>query len=315
MKINKRYFLIFLLGVLGVSFVLSAEESPAASENNGVPNSSDGGGERGDDRHPDDAEKAPEDSTGTATTNEKNNGEKGYNKKNNNNDNGTMDYKTWIPAVASTVLLIGLLFVIAKRHKKYIYKLNDKIDGFASEIYTQLSDIKGIKPQIIPYSSYPDSTELKNVEQALAKIETRLEKVETSIKYSEKRAPEPLPISPPAQAPSTLSHIEAYNAWAANPLSRLPVAFTYLEGDMRMREEQNLKPAANESMWITNKYGSQKYLFPNPNLFDQMTDLKDIYKMDLSKLKAKGQNRIKIIKACEMSDKGFISYGGELELL
>jgi hypothetical protein len=109
--------------------------------------------------------------------------------------------------------------------------------------------------------------------------------------------------------------VSEYNEWAKNPVSSLPVAFTYLEGDMRTRQEQSFKITARESIWITNKNGRPRCLFPNPRLFDQMTDLNDIYKMDMSKLRSKGSNRIRIITPCMMSDKGFISYGGELELL
>jgi hypothetical protein len=216
----------------------------------------------------------------------------------------------------NTIFAIVLLFVVIFSFfiiKKKYNELKQK----NSDLDNRLSNVS--KNQNTP----SDSNRTSDNGDAFQKIEKRLDEFEKLYELQKKlndelqrrlEKPESSYIHP-ARPLQTLSPVEAYNEWAAKPVSHLPAAFTYLEGDMRMREEQNLKPTANESMWITNKYGSQKYLFPNPNLFDQMTDLKDIYKMDLSKLKAKGQNRIKIIKACEMSDKGFISYGGELELL
>jgi preprotein translocase subunit SecG len=231
-------------------------------------------------------------------------------------DIATVNTKIKILAVAEFLLLVAsiLLFVFTKKkYKKDINELKQK----TRDLDVRLSNVPKNQNASSYSSSPPDNG------AAFQKIEKRLDEFEKLYELQKKLNDEfqkraeksESSYIPPARPPSTLSPIEAYNAWAANPVSSLPTAFTYLEGDMRMREEQNLKPTANESMWITNKDGSQKYLFPNPNLFDQMTDLKDTYKIDISELKPKGQNRIRIITPCKLSDNGFIVHKGELELL
>jgi regulator of replication initiation timing len=114
--------------------------------------------------------------------------------------------------------------------------------------------------------------------------------------------------------PATDRVISEFNAWAANPTARLPSNFQYITGDMQIRTEQTLLMSNVETQWIVNNTG-KKYLFPNPCLFDGLTNISKFYKMDAAGLKAKGQNRLRIKKPCEMSDKGWIEYPGELELL
>jgi len=77
-----------------------------------------------------------------------------------------------------------------------------------------------------------------------------------------------------------------------------------------------LEESTNEnSKWITNREGTKKYLFPNPNSFTTLTDITGLYDMDLSRLRDKGQNKVKITKPCEMEPNGFIWEKGELQLL
>jgi uncharacterized protein YoxC len=114
---------------------------------------------------------------------------------------------------------------------------------------------------------------------------------------------------------STGDPVSDFNVWASNPVSRLPGNFYYLENDMRIRKSQPLTTSTTETKWISNKDAGKKYLFPNPNFFDQMTDISELYTMDLTKLRPRGQNRIIITKPCEMSDSGYINYQGELTLL
>jgi hypothetical protein len=116
-------------------------------------------------------------------------------------------------------------------------------------------------------------------------------------------------------ASGSLDPVSVFNNWAASPASPLPKAFCYIEGDMNIRTPRELKPSSNvDSKWISN-YEGEKFLFPNPNSFNQMTNLSELYKMDQSKLKSKGQNRIKIVRPCKMTNSGFVEFPGELEIL
>ena len=110
--------------------------------------------------------------------------------------------------------------------------------------------------------------------------------------------------------------IEKFNEWAANPISIIPVEFSYLAGDFSIRmNQQDLTETVEETKWIINRGGEKKYLLPNPNLFDPMTNISELYKMDLNLLKVKGRNKIKIITPCEISSSGFIEFAGELKIL
>ncbi|GMO52837.1 MAG: hypothetical protein Pg6C_19040 [Treponemataceae bacterium] len=113
-----------------------------------------------------------------------------------------------------------------------------------------------------------------------------------------------------------LDPVAEFNNWAANPANPLPKAFYYIEGDMRIRAPRELKEsAAADVKWITNREGAKKYLLPNPNSFNQVTDILELYAMDQSKLKSKGQNRIRIITPCAMANNGFVNMPGELDIL
>jgi uncharacterized protein YdcH (DUF465 family) len=106
----------------------------------------------------------------------------------------------------------------------------------------------------------------------------------------------------------------SFNFWAANPLVRLPEDFYYIKGDMCIRKEQEIIETKDESRWITNRHGEIKYLFPNPNLFDDRTN-GQIYQMEFSKINRRGQNKIKITNPCEMDNKGYIMLRGALDFL
>jgi uncharacterized coiled-coil protein SlyX len=109
--------------------------------------------------------------------------------------------------------------------------------------------------------------------------------------------------------------VDGFNVWSAEPSNKLPSDFYYLCEDMRIRTIQPVIESPAKTKWISNKNGNKKYLFPNPNLLTLNTDISEFYKMDMAKLGKIGQNRIKITIPCEMSDKGYINYPGELELL
>jgi phage shock protein A len=128
--------------------------------------------------------------------------------------------------------------------------------------------------------------------------------------YESKRVP-----TSPAQSVQTDSNISQFNAWAASPTTLLPAGFTFLAGEPRIRMSQQLAETAEETKWITNRTGVKKYLLPNPNLFNQMTDIHELYYMDQNMLKEKGKNKIKIITPCEISAAGWIGFPGKLKIL
>jgi uncharacterized repeat protein (TIGR02543 family) len=111
---------------------------------------------------------------------------------------------------------------------------------------------------------------------------------------------------------------DVFNRWVEDPVKPLPRAFCYtsLPKQPQFREVQNFsETGAENAPWITNREGAQKYLFPNPRVIDQMTDITTFYKGGTGFTKGKGQNRFKITKACEMKSNGFIEFPGELEQL
>jgi len=108
-----------------------------------------------------------------------------------------------------------------------------------------------------------------------------------------------------------------FNTWAANPQLKLPSKFYYIDtkGEPKTRSTQVFRITNSPTKWIMNEGGIKKYLFPNPIFFDMATDIGTIYKMEGGSLKPEGQNRIKIIKPCEIKDSGYIEYKGELRIL
>jgi prefoldin subunit 5 len=124
------------------------------------------------------------------------------------------------------------------------------------------------------------------------------------------------PEKTPQNAQTDNGIITKFNAWAANPTGQIPAGFTFLAGDFRIRTKQQLKETAEETKWIINcTAGGKRYLFPNPNSFNQMTDIRELYDMDQNMLKEKGRNKIKIITPCEISASGFIEFPGEIKIL
>jgi len=119
---------------------------------------------------------------------------------------------------------------------------------------------------------------------------------------------------------SVTDTVSQFNVWAANPSISLPSNFYFVNCKPKVRVIQTFSesPAGMPTEWIINRSGSSKYLFPNPNFFDQFMysfGLYDLYMMDTERLKAKGLNKIKIIEACEILESGFIKFKGKLDLL
>jgi hypothetical protein len=111
------------------------------------------------------------------------------------------------------------------------------------------------------------------------------------------------------------SIIAKFNNWAANPIGVIPSGFTFLAGDFRIRTQQVMTETAEETKWITNSGGGKKYLLPNPNMFNQMTNISELYTIDQRMLKEKGKNKIQIIKPCEILSHGWIAFTGEIKIL
>jgi hypothetical protein len=113
--------------------------------------------------------------------------------------------------------------------------------------------------------------------------------------------------------------IDEFNTWAKEPSAPLPSKFFYAEGDMKLRENCSIEEAlpSSDATWIANRNGPVKYLFPNPNVIDQIGGKIDaLYKITGNR-RARGLNRARIIKACSIVEgsKGWVEYKGELTLL
>ena len=62
------------------------------------------------------------------------------------------------------------------------------------------------------------------------------------------------------------------------------------------------------------KGNGEKYLFPNPVLFDDRTNISQLYEGDMTKIKPKN-NRIEVLEPCEITEPGFIEFRGKFRLL
>jgi hypothetical protein len=109
--------------------------------------------------------------------------------------------------------------------------------------------------------------------------------------------------------------VDVFNAWAKNPKTSLPPQFCYAEGGLKLREKQEIKySSADNALWIVNSSGSTKYLFPNPNLIDQIGGDIDVLYSVTGTRRARGQNKVNIQKACVIMEDGWIEYKGALSL-
>ena len=110
--------------------------------------------------------------------------------------------------------------------------------------------------------------------------------------------------------------VEAFNDWAKGSRGSLPAQFKYSDGELRLREKQDILDFGSNknALWITNRSGSKKYIFPNPDAIDQIGgDIDVIYTISGTR-RGKGQNNVFIKKACEVKEDGWIEYKGELVL-
>ncbi|GMO17270.1 MAG: hypothetical protein Pg6A_03570 [Termitinemataceae bacterium] len=225
-------------------------------------------------------------------------------------------------AIALVLLALTALNFIAtnKMRKKIPAAIQEKFDELAKKqkdakqtILEKIGDGFTMRPQTADGTAQIEG--LKNDVRRLENEKSEYQNRITGLEAENRSLKENKRIADGIKSGS-LDPVSVFNDWASNPSTPLPRAFYYIEGEMKIRGKRELKESQNaDSKWISNREGSQKYLFPNPNSFSQMTNISELYKMDLSKLKAKGQNRVKIIKPCDMTNNGFVEFPGELEIL
>jgi myosin heavy subunit len=191
----------------------------------------------------------------------------------------------------TTVKALSDIVKNLKRDIDECQQKNTAIESKQTSFYRSLSEKERI-------NSKPESARAGNDNNSLS------DGINNSVRYTTK-----------LQEAQTDSIINQFNQWAANPTIMFPAEFYFVSGEFRIRTRQELEETNDETKWITNRSGGKNYLFPNPNSFDQTTDILELYRMDQTKLKPKGQNKIRIIKVCEMTKDGFIEFQGELELL
>jgi uncharacterized repeat protein (TIGR02543 family) len=205
----------------------------------------------------------------------------------------------------------------AKSSKGKIDELNEKV-GKIEKKYKEYNEkieqrlgVIGNSPNLGSSSLASITKEVENLKEEINNIKNHVQKSESYIYNSNKHKEITRDITS-----GNISVPDAFNRWAASPsITLLPETFCYIEGEMGIRSPREIRESDIETKWITNRQGAQKYLFPNPNSFYEMTDIHNLYKMDQTKLKGKGQNKIKIVKPCEMTKDGFVPNAGELELL
>ena len=193
-----------------------------------------------------------------------------------------------------------------QRLMKEYEMLNGKIVAQKKENYDYLEKIKELERKI---------DELKRQNIGIRQPVASPSPKETVVPQKEAAISLKTTESPTRQTIYTNNILEKFNNWASNPSSELPREFSYLEGEIKMRTAQYPRETSAKTQWICNKSGEKKYLFPNPNFFDQMTDISDLYLMDVNRLREKGRNKIKVTIPCEMMDSGYINFQGRLELL
>jgi hypothetical protein len=213
-----------------------------------------------------------------------------------------------ITAASIIVIFVLALFFYAVRFKERFRKLDEKIKNIEDSFDRKLRNSATRKDVLVAQPAVSDNS------KQLRDLEYRLNVLENS--FRKQKAEEVKTQKDQAAIISGMTDpVAAYNNWAANPIFPLPQTFYYLKGEMRIRTAQPIVESPSETKWITNRHGDKQYLFPNPNSFDQMTDISELYKMEMDMLKPRGKNKIKIINPCKMSNTGFINYPGELNIL
>ena len=225
------------------------------------------------------------------------------------------------------ILLFIRTIIFSKKINKIADKLEIYVGSFESKIselennYTSLS--KSVNNILADYHNtsltlikeYDYEKRIKNIEKQIYNHTEQINKIDKATAGDQavydgiKR-----------DGVNPVDVVSIFNIWASNPSISLPSAFFYVTGEPKRRTTQifNESPQGIATKWIINRNRSgndRKYLFPNPNFFDDQTDISGLYLMDTGRLKPKGLNKIKIIEACEIVEDGFIRFQGKLDLL
>ena len=190
------------------------------------------------------------------------------------------------------------------------------LDSKNKELYQKNTDLE-TKIEKIRQNYQKLENEYYSISQKIAALESKNDELSKKISEKETKSnlsQNTLRTSSRNEFEQTDKVIDSFNNWASYPSSNLPGEFAYVTGDFRIRTNQELTEAREETKWIINRRGTKTYLLPNPNSFNQMTNL-DLYEMDLNMLKEKGKNKIKIINPCEISSSGWIEFKGKLQIL
>jgi len=197
--------------------------------------------------------------------------------------------------------------------KNYLLKGFDLLSKHANNITQEINSLKSeiYKIQIKFDNVTIENQKLKNeIDQLKIKISQEENKSNASPIASMENNKKSV-----ASIPSD-NIIKIFNDWASELKTNLSSQFFYADGELKLREKQNItRTDNNKSLWIINKSGNIKYLFPNPNAIDEIGGNIDTVYTVTGTRKAKGQNRVNILKACEINDDGWIEYKGELTLL
>lgn len=225
--------------------------------------------------------------------------------------------------IVSFSVFLLLISLIVFSHLFFRKMFNSKIKALKNELHNSIKMLesrfvnenksinKNVQSSSINEDLRPAIAAIeKKINSAQNEVNLQIQELQTMVNtlYSGKKLTESI-IS------GELNAIDAFNLWAANPAGPLPEAFFYITGEMNIRTEREIRESADETKWIINRNGTQKYILPNPNFFNQMTNILELYKMDQAKLKGRGQNKFKIIRPCEITKDGFVEFSGELELL
>jgi myosin heavy subunit len=157
--------------------------------------------------------------------------------------------------------------------------------------------------------------ENKNLKEEIAALKSQMNALQTSKSFDSSNT-QKMNTRQSVGSSSSDQIVATFNRWAKNPGALLPGQFRYANGELKLREKQEIKSCYDgNALWIVNTSGSTKYLFPNPNSIDQIAgDIDVLYKVTGTR-NARGQNKVDIQEACVIKDDGWIEYKGTLSLI
>lgn len=220
-------------------------------------------------------------------------------------------------ALVSFILVI-LIFILSR-------KKSHKINEFPQEKSLDFPDIEKIKSRLdkteadvrnLKYSSTPVPDTSKQIDD----LKYQIQGLKREISRQEDEKEREREIQKKQEKEKVLESLlpseilAQFNNWAANPSSELPKIFFYVRGDVNIRTNQRIEESILPAKWITNRYGKKKFLFPNPALFNDRTNIGYLYEGKMDNLKPSG-NRIEVLEPCEITENGFIEFLGKMRLL